>query len=137
MMILLMVGGVFALDSSGATFPEYLLYIPMAACFALFLALYSWLWNAPVRALKTRQVEASGRTKDEARRLALQRVTWGQLGIGALAAPLVLLRVGARQNLLVGWSRLWILAAVLLLILVGVQAVRKWRIERGSPGKVD
>jgi hypothetical protein len=106
---------------------DWWVYGMVALCLAPLLFINRWLWNAPVRALHGRTPDAQGRSKAEAGRLAFQRITWAQLGLAAAAPFFLLLRVGSRNNLLLGWNRLWLVAAVLFLAFVAFQAFRKWR----------
>ena len=131
--ILLMVGFVLVTTANFAKLPEFAAYLLVAVCILPFLAAFFWLWNAPVRALSARAPATAGRSKTEARRLAFQRMTWGQLGLAAVMVPVLLLRVGSRHSLLVGWNRAWLLVAGLFLVFVGVQAVRKWRASQARP----
>jgi len=134
--VLLFVGLALFTATNGASLPDYATFMAIAVCLIPLMAAFLWLWNAPVRALRTRLPSAEGRSRDDARRFALQRMTWGQRGLAALTVPFVLLRVGYRHSLLVGWNRLWLLAAAILLVLLGVQAVRKWRASaRRAPGE--
>jgi hypothetical protein len=128
--VLLLVGALLWADSRSGWLAKYSPYIVVAATLVPFLAFYMWQWNAPVRALSTRMPVANERSKDEGRRLAFRRITWGQLGLAAVMVPVLLLRFGARSNLLSGWNRLWLVAAGVFLVLVGIQAIRKWRVSR-------
>jgi hypothetical protein len=117
----------FLIAPSDVRLSGFWAYGVVALCLAPLLFLNRWLWNAPVRALRGRAPDAEGRSEAEAGRLAFQRMTWAQLGLAAAAPLLLLLRVGSRNNLLVGWNRLWLVAAVVFLAFVAFQAFRKWR----------
>jgi hypothetical protein len=131
--VLLIVGFVLVATANVGNLPEFAAYLLVAVCMLPFLAAFHWLWNAPVRALSARAPATAERSKTEARRLAFQRMTWSQLGLAAVMVPVILLRVGSRHSLLVGWNRARLLIAGLFLIFVGVQAVRKWRASRTGP----
>jgi high-affinity Fe2+/Pb2+ permease len=73
---------------------------------------------------------AGERSSEEVRRLRFQRMTYGQLA-GAAVTALVIPFIGsARQDVFSGWSGLWLVLARALLLLVAVQAFRKWRFEQ-------
>lgn len=112
---------------AGIDLPSWALALTIIASVLGLMAAFVWQWNAPARALVGRAPAAPGRSTLEARRIALRNLTWRQLGVGALAGPIVLVRMGARHNLLLGWNRVWLVLAGLLMLLVAIQAVRKWR----------
>jgi hypothetical protein len=91
-----------------------------------------WIWSAPARALRQRQPVGFERSRDEMRAIKLAKITYANLAIGALAVPLLLLKVAEKFDVLHGWGRLWLLFAGALAVLIAVQAVRKWRFERRS-----
>jgi hypothetical protein len=118
----------FQADPNAAA-PDYLIYSALAVFFVIWMALYYWFWGAPVRALQGRKPVDDGRSKSEAKRVALQRVTWGRLFGGLAAFTVAFLGLAARHNLLVGWYRLWLLFGGLVLVMASVTAFRKWRAE--------
>lgn len=61
--------------------------------------------------------------------MMLSRMTYGQLGVGALAVTAMLLKVGQKQDLLTGWNRLWLVGAALGFGAIALQAFRKWRFD--------
>jgi hypothetical protein len=97
-----------------------------------YLIPFCWLWNAPVRELRGRVQVSEGRTKAEAKRLAFERLTWRNLGVGVVVAAVLLWWASADGNLLVGWNRLWLVGAGALLLMIAVQAFRKWRSGRSE-----
>jgi len=105
--------------------PDAAIYLVLGVCAGLYLIPFYWLWNAPVRLCRDRVQGVEGRTTGEARRVAFERLTWTQLGTTVLLVGLMLWRVSARANLLVGWNRLWLLLGAATLVLVVVQAIRK------------
>ena len=107
--------------------PLYVIFLIVGGCVPVVVGANHWLWGAPNRALVGRTPVVEGRSKAEATKLAWQRLTWGRLGLSLLVVPILLLRVGNRNNLLVGWNRLWLVLAGAFLVLVAVQAFRKWR----------
>jgi len=92
-----------------------------------YFVIYHRLWTAPATALRGRAQAAPARSPREARKSALDRLTWGQLGMAALLFAAALWRAGARSNLLVGWNRLWLVGAGVAVLVIAVQAFRKWR----------
>ena len=125
--VLLMVGAAFASSAASIKLPDFAIYVLLTPCLCTFLGLTYWLWDAPVRALRSRPASAEGRSKAEARRAALLRMTWGQLGAAAAMPAVLLVSVGSRRNLLEGWNRLWLVSAALVLTLVAFRALKKWR----------
>jgi hypothetical protein len=89
-----------------------------------------WAWNAPARELRLRSPAGEARSRREVRQLMFAKMTYGQLGVAAIGAVFMVLRVSAKNDVLHGWGRLWLVAAVGLIALAGVQAVRKWKYER-------
>lgn len=89
-----------------------------------------WAWNAPARELRSRISSAPARSRDEVRRIAFGKLTYGSLAsaaIGAISVPYVM---SSRVDVLHGWGRLWLVVAGALILLVAVQALRKWNHER-------
>ena len=129
-----MVVGVLAVVPAAADNPDLVLGPIISAALILpGVAFVGWsmrLRKAPDRALAGRTASTCGRSKEEARRLALKSVTWGRLALVPVGAAFILVRANAKGTLLVGWNRLWVAFAALLLVLAAVQAVRKWLAER-------
>jgi hypothetical protein len=100
-----------------------------------FLAYTLWVQKAVQRALKNRPCAVPGRSKEEARRAHFKQLTWSQ--IGGLAALFVAmqLRMAARNNLLEGWNRLWLLFDAVVLAFLAAAAFRKWRYDRDDRSK--
>jgi hypothetical protein len=63
--------------------------------------------------------------------LLFAKMTYGQLGVAAIGAVFMVLRISAKNDVLHGWGRLWLVAGGILVALAGVQAVLKWKYERG------
>jgi hypothetical protein len=105
---------------------------PLAfGCGAIVLApvLFSmfWAWNAPARLVAGRAPLGKERTVAEMHRIGFERLTWGRLGAAAAIALVMLLRVDWHRDLLAGGNPFWLLISGGLLVLCGVQAVRKLR----------
>lgn len=95
-----------------------------------YVAYFRWAWAAPARELAGRTPVAGERSSEEVRRLQLQRITYGQLGIAALGG-LALPFVGASKGeSFAGWNRLWLVFGCSLVLLAAVQAFRKWRLDQ-------
>jgi hypothetical protein len=133
--VTVLVIGVIAAVSvfNSANMPAFAMHSLGAAGLCGFLATFYWLWYAPVRSLKGRAPATEARSRADARRLALTRLTWGQLAIGAATVPVLLYSVGQGHNLLVGWYRLWLVAAALLLGGLGYRAFQKLRASSERP----
>jgi hypothetical protein len=124
------VGVIWFFVSRQAKLPDVAVWGILAIAAVPLVATHLWLWNAPVRALRAQVPVAPGRSKDAAKQVALKRLTWRQLGVGVLMAPIVLFQLSSLTNLLVGWSRLWLVAFAAYLVLIAVQAVRKLRMDQ-------
>jgi hypothetical protein len=109
---------------------ELALYLGIAAFFAMFLFSHYYVWGAPARALERRAAIGRERTRQEVRRLMLEKMTWGQLGVAAGLTSILMLKVSAKGNLTVGWNRLWLVFAGLMVVMIGIQAFRKWRFDK-------
>jgi hypothetical protein len=133
--VLVMIGTVVVLFPQLGNLPTFAIAAPLVVLVVGYVALTFWLARAPVRALQGRAAAEPGRTQDEARRIAFRRMTWSQMGIAVAFLAFGLWRISLRNNLLVGWNRLWLAFFGLLLVLVAVQAVRKWRFDRQDAGR--
>jgi len=94
-----------------------------------YMPVYYWAWNRPARQLRDRQPIGAPRSRAEMRARMFSKMTYSQLMQGAgmaLVVPIIASRLG---NLLVGWNRLWLVMAGLLLLLMAIQAFRKWRFD--------
>ncbi len=122
-----LLGVLVAASMMGINLPSWIGFLVSAPVLAAFVISSRWIWNAPVRALRGRLPVTQERSKEDARRLAFRRMTLGQLGSAVLLEAIVFWRLAATHNLLAGWNWLWLAAAVAFLVLIAVQAVRKWR----------
>ncbi len=89
-------------------------------------------WDAPRRALNDRTPVTEGLSKDQGRREGLRRLRWTNLAVACGVAALIAWNGYAGDPQLSGHGRAWLGLAGFLLVLVAVQAVRKWRAERGN-----
>lgn len=115
--------------------PDPVTWLILGGGLGLHLLPFYWLWNAPLRELRDWTPTVEGRSRLEARRLALRRLTWGRLGAAVLLIPFTLWRASARINVFVGWGRLWLVFCGAALGLVAVQAIRKLRMERSGASR--
>lgn len=106
-------------------------YAGIALILVPFLAGYYWAWNAPARELERRPQEGSARSRDEVRQLIFSKMTYGQLGFAVLAGLALVWKASADTDVFHGWGVLWLIFAGLLIVIAGIQALRKWRYERG------
>ena len=104
-----------------------LMWVALVLVAAWYFLAYHRLWGAPVRALRGREPTAPARSDVEARRVALDRLTWPQLGLAVVIVAVTLWRIGASENLLAGWNRLWLVGGGAGLAFIAVRALRNWR----------
>jgi hypothetical protein len=109
---------------------EIVLYVGVSVSMGLFLLSHYYVWGSPARALERRTAIGRERTRAEVRRLMLEKMSWGQLGGAAGLTAILLLNGSAKDSLLVGWNRLWLAFAGLMIVVIGIQAFRKWRFDR-------
>jgi hypothetical protein len=108
----------------------------VAICAAVFVvsipyAVYlRWIWAAPARDLRDRTPVAAARSSAEMRQVRLATLTWRQLGLAALGALVLGVPMVQREKLYPGWNHFAFWTATVLLLLIAVQAFRKWRFDR-------
>jgi hypothetical protein len=95
-----------------------------------FMAGLMWIWGAPARALQRRAAAAPALSAKEARDLHFSKISYGQLGLGLVLIPLLLLRAWDGPGSFDGWGMVWPLLTGGLFVLIVVQAVRKYLHER-------
>lgn len=71
---------------------QALMYAGVGSIIAAYTWAYYWAWNSPARDLERRPTLGEARSKAEVRRIMFSRMTYGQLGIGALAVAAMLLK---------------------------------------------
>lgn len=64
-------------------------------------------------------------TREEARRLAIARTSYKQLGIGAAAAVFLVWQASAKYDVLHGWGILWLVFASFMIVATAFQALQK------------
>jgi hypothetical protein len=95
-----------------------------------FMAGLMWIWGAPARTLQRRAAAAPALSADQARELHFAKISYGQLGLGLLLIPVLLLRAWKGPGSFDGWGVVWPLLAGGLLVLIVVQGMRKYLHER-------
>lgn len=110
---------------------SWILYPPMAALMAGFVAWQIWARYAPARALARRRPVSPALSPADSKGLAMRKLSYGRLAIGALAVPFMLWNASRAWDITHGWGLLWIAGGVALFAIIAVQAFRKWRFERG------
>ena len=106
------------------------MYGTVGMAVALLLATHYWLWAAPARALERRPALGQPRSRDEVRRLALARLSYGQLAVPVLFALVMLWSESMKAGVFHGWGLFWLVFAVAITVAAAFQAFRKWRGER-------
>lgn len=109
----------------------WILYLPLIGVMAGFVAWQMWARYAPARALSRRLPVAPALSSAASKGLAMRKLSYGQLTIGALAAPFMIWNASRAWDVTQGWGLLWIAGGGAVFVLVVVQAFRKWRFERG------
>lgn len=127
---MLVIGGLTLASGIDRRAPGWATYAAAAIWIGLFIAWQMWARYAPARALRDRVRTAPALTRAGRKGLAMRNLSYGQLGIGAVAAPFMLWNASRAWDVTQGWGRLWVVAAVAVFVLVVVQAFRKWRYER-------
>ena len=111
--------------------PQWVVSMSVGVVLAASLAVHWWAWTRPWRTLQYRMASGQPRSPAELKRLFFARLSYGRLAVGAGMAPLMVLNAARMQDVFHGWARLWIVGALALLLIVSVQAFRKWRYESG------
>lgn len=109
---------------------QMVMWIGMAAILAPFMGILYWAWNAPSRELQRRTPEGVALTKEQARALALSKITYGQLVSAAVIGVLLVLRMSTKTDIFHGWGAVWLVFGGGLIALTVVQAFRKWRLRQ-------
>jgi len=60
----------------------------------------------------------------------LAKTSYGQFAFAALSAVLLIWKVSAQNDVRHGWGVVWLILAAFIIVMVGIQAFRKWSRER-------
>lgn len=104
------------------------MWVGVTAILVPFMAIYYWAWTAPSRKLERRTPAGAALTKEEARTLALSKVTYGQLMLAALMGVGLVWNNSTKADVFRGWGVAWLVFGGALIALAGLQAIRKWRL---------
>lgn len=99
---------------------------------ALSMIAYFWAWNIPAWELRGRGAVGAVRSRAEMRRRYLEKLSYGEIAAIAGALIAALLRLHAKENLLLGWNRAWLIFGVFGIAVFLILAFRKWRFERNK-----
>lgn len=102
----------------------------IAAIILPFIVIFYWAWGAPSRELERRTPEGPALSKEEARALALSKITYGQLALAALMGAGLVWKMSTKIDVLHGSGLVWLVFGGALVLLAGVQAIRKWRLSQ-------
>ena len=102
----------------------------IAAFILPFLMIFYWAWGAPSRELERRVPEGSAFTKEEARALAFSKITYGRLALAALTGIGLIWKMSTKVDVFNGSGPVWLFFGAALVVLAGVQAIRKWRFSQ-------
>lgn len=98
-----------------------------AAIILPFMVVFYWAWGAPSRELELRTPEGPALSKVEARALAFSEITYGQLALAALMGVGLVWKMSTKTDVVHGSGLVWLVFGGALMLLAGVQAIRKWR----------
>jgi len=122
-----MIAVVIVLDADVETSDiNWAIYPILAVLFAVYLAIYWRAWTAPRRTLAARQPVGFALTREEARRRALAKLSYGRLFGGGAVLALMLYNISRENDILHGWGRLWLVFTVAIAAALAVQLLRKW-----------
>lgn len=110
------------------------IYAGVFAIVGIFMLVYYSAWNEPMRQLDRRPITQAALTREEARRVGLAKLSYGQLCFAVVAALALVFRQSGEHDVTQGWGLLWPIFAGLLILGAAWQALRKWRSERGPLG---
>ena len=103
--------------ATNSELPDLLIYIGTAAIAVVGIGLMYWVRGAPARDLIGRTPIGRERTR-------------GQLAAVAFAGAILPFTLRSQGDILHGWGRLWLAFGAALVLLAGIQAFRKWRLDR-------
>jgi hypothetical protein len=127
--IALLLSASFYSIAAGDQFSPVGIYLSVAAITALLVAAHFWSWNQPERELRSRGSTGQALSRAQVRRLFLEKVTYGQIGLAACAGIALLLEAPAGSDGLPGGHILPTVLSVILFIGCAITALRKWRLN--------
>jgi hypothetical protein len=92
-----------------------------------FSIIIYWAWGAPSRDLERRTPEGLALSKEEARSLAFAKISYGQPALTALTGVGLVWKMSTKIDVYHGAGLVWLTFGGTLVLLAGVQAIRKWR----------
>ncbi len=113
-------------DSDSAA-GQIAIWAGMAAVILPFMTIFYWSWAAPSHELERRLPEGPVLTKEEARVLALSKITYRQLALAALMGIGLIWTKSTKVDIFHGPGLIWLIFGAALVVVVGVQALRKCR----------
>ena len=128
--ILLILPLVWLIPDADSPVAQVAVWVGIAAILVPFMTIYYWAWNAPSRELEHRTPEGPALTKDEARALGFSKISYGNLALAALMGVGLIWKMSAETDVLHGWGVVWLAIGAGLVVLAGVQAIRKWRFSQ-------
>ena len=126
-LILLLAWLIRDVDSAAA---DIAIWVGIGAILLPFMALFYRAWNAPARELQRRTPEGAALNREQARALALSKITYGQLALAAVMGAGLVWKMSAETDVFHGWGLVWLIFGGGLIALAGVQAIRKWRFNK-------
>ena len=103
------------------------IYVGMGAMAVALISYTFWASAAPARELAGRMPVGRGRTRDEMKRVMIGRLTYGQIGVLAVAALFFPSIYNDGTGYLSGWNALWTAMGGAMLVIAAFAAIRKWR----------
>lgn len=111
--------------------PDVPTYIGISAIAIVALTLMYWVRGSPARELGGSAPIGRKRTREEMRSIFFKKISYGQLAMAAVVGAFLPFTSG--PDVFHGWARLWLVFGGLIVLLAGVQAVRKWSFDRQRP----
>ena len=100
------------------------------AMISVLLVAFYRAWDAPSRALERRAPEGAALSKEDARALAFSKITYGRLALVALMGVGLVWDMSTKVDVAHGWGMVWPVFGGALVVVAGVQAIRKWRVRQ-------
>lgn len=111
---------------------EWHIYVVGVVAIAVFTAAWRTLWNAPARALEQRATVGAERTRAEAGRAMLAKMSWSQLIAIMAGSAFAWWSFAPEHEAWIGWRLLWLIGGLALIGALTWRAWQKWRIKSGE-----